>query len=1081
MRGGIARWKRGIASTGVHQALEYALGGSCDAHLEVRDFSAGADSAAVYAADHMHRFIVEDGEISVDELDRDGLRKWIEGNDPETGLLRGRDISSPQADLILDSTINAPKTFSVAALIDPDLAQAYESLQDRLRDRIILAWQRELNARRGTAGREREELSRIEVVELKHERSRSLDPHKHRHLWLNIKVRGQDGRWSNIDSRVAMKFQTVINAEGDLASRTDPEWISALATKGYTLTSTGEIAELAHVVRPLSRRSNQIEANRAVKLAEWHLEHPGQEPDRNALMMIDRWAWAYGRPNKPKGLDEGDWEGMVKAELDGLDPDILTAARTPADVVGPAVADLDRDFLAACAIVDADHRATATGGRFSHFDVQAGVVRAIAASGVVADRTILSELIEDVTARAVNDGAIDFLEAEGDVPGHIKSFMAVDTAAVKVDLGQALDRLDSPGVGVPADAIAELAEQLLEDGQALDIGQAEAASLVAGTDRLVTVTGPAGTGKTTMLTVARAALANQGRQCFIVAPTKKAAAVAGRETGATASSLHALLVDHGFQFGVDDAGRQTWAQLAVGDIVTATGQRYGGPRRFGLRAGDRIVVDEAGMVDLYAARALAQLAEQTGAGIAMIGDHLQVAPVGHGGAMAMARDRASATTELTAVHRFRNADGTRDDAYARLSLRLRDPGSDETAAAIATELFDTGHVTLAPNDIAVRDLMVQRYFETTGRGKTIALVTSTNEEAQTINERIQAGRLERGQLNADHFLYGQNDQVIYAGDVVQTRKNDSKSDVENRALWTVDQVKDGKVTLESVDQPGVRRVVDADYFARHVHLAYASTVHGIQGETTNVSVTGPGVDAAGLYVGLTRGKHQNEVILTAGDREKAREELVATMRRGIPEVTLEASRAAAAAELGRAARRVDADEDAPLVPWEDRPFGHVLAPEKPLEAIVSGQKPVHESLTRLADRITTDRKLVRDLRSQVAGRAARDHAAAATGVATDPVELGDLVTVLERTEERLTANLERQKELSKAYRKSMRQADELQSELRTRQRLPETINQREHEARIARLRRIKTSTTVDAAQSPSVSAGRDRSGPSLGL
>lgn len=208
-----------------------------------------------------------------------------------------------------------------------------------------------------------------------------------------------------------MKFQTVINAEGDLASRTDPEWISALAAKGYTLDSRGKIAELAHVVRPLSRRSNQIEANRAVKLAEWQLEHPGQEPDRNALMMIDRWAWAYGRPNKPKALDEGDWESMVRAELNRLDPDILSGHRTPAAVITPVVADLDRGLLAACAIVDADKRSAGTGGRFSRFDVRAGAVRAIAASGIVAERTMLTELIEDVTARAVSDGTIDFLDS----------------------------------------------------------------------------------------------------------------------------------------------------------------------------------------------------------------------------------------------------------------------------------------------------------------------------------------------------------------------------------------------------------------------------------------------------------------------------------------------------------------------------------------------------------------------------------------------------------------------------------------------------------------------------------------------
>lgn len=55
----------------------------------------------------------------------------------------------------------------------------------------------------------------------------ALDPHIHRHLWLNIKVLGADSKWSNLDSRVAMNLPTVVNAEGELAYHMDPAWIAA--------------------------------------------------------------------------------------------------------------------------------------------------------------------------------------------------------------------------------------------------------------------------------------------------------------------------------------------------------------------------------------------------------------------------------------------------------------------------------------------------------------------------------------------------------------------------------------------------------------------------------------------------------------------------------------------------------------------------------------------------------------------------------------------------------------------------------------------------------------------------------------
>ncbi len=148
MRGGVARWKRGVASQGVRQAIAYAFGGVCDSHLTAKT-AQGVLAAADYAGAVMTRYIVENGSIRDDLLTRKQLRTWVDGGDPLTGEHRGFEMSSPNADLVLDATINAPKSFSIAAMLDPELNAAYEDLQDRLRDRIIHLWQEELNARRG--------------------------------------------------------------------------------------------------------------------------------------------------------------------------------------------------------------------------------------------------------------------------------------------------------------------------------------------------------------------------------------------------------------------------------------------------------------------------------------------------------------------------------------------------------------------------------------------------------------------------------------------------------------------------------------------------------------------------------------------------------------------------------------------------------------------------------------------------------------------------------------------------------------------------------------------------------------------
>ncbi|WP_442574865.1 AAA family ATPase [Microbacterium sp. F51-2R] len=893
MRGGLERWKRGVGSQGVRQALAYAFEGSCDSHLRT---AAGVEALASYgAADPaaITRFTVEAGVITTDTLDAQQLRRWVDGRDPATDERRGRDLTSPDADLILDGTINTPKSYSVAAMINPDLAREFEALQDRLRDRIIKTWQSELNARRGAGGSIRESLHRIEVVELQHRRSRALDPHIHRHLWLNVKVLGKDRKWSNIDSRVAMKMQTVINAEGELAARTDPQWVSALARHGYTLKADGEIAELAHAVRPLSRRSTQIEANRAVLLAAWRGEHPGLEPSPDGLHRIDRLAWAKARPNKPGDIDEATWERLIADELVAID-DTIMRVRDEISLRSTSVDDLDLGLLAAQAVVEADARSASCGGRFSLFDIRAGATRAIAASGVVTAREDLQAVIDDVIDRALEQ-TVDLLEGEAERPAHIKGYMASVTAAAKFDLAARFDALTQAGDLVEDEEIADAASTVLTDGIELEDRQVEAVAAIAGTDRLVSVTGPAGAGKTTMLRVAKSGLARYGRRMIVVAPTKKGASVAGREIGASASSLHALLGDHGFRWKTDVAGAEVWTRLALGEIDPATGIAYGGPRRYPLVAGDRIVVDEAGMVDLNAAIALATIAAESGAGVAMVGDHLQARPVGHSGAMATMTRRATAVVELTAVHRFT------DPEYAALTLRMREPASKNAALAVASELAGRGQVHRVSDHFQARDLMVESYFRWTAGRRRVALVTSTNEEADAINEAIQQRRVDRGELELARIAIGQGEQRLLEGDIVQTRKNDRATGVENRALWVVRRISVDGVELASVNDSIDVRVVSRDYAADHVHLAYASTVHGIQGETTDASIVGPGVDAAGLYVGMTRGRSHNEVIAIARTDAAATQQIAESMRRGIPEVSIDDSVRAARSELGRAA------------------------------------------------------------------------------------------------------------------------------------------------------------------------------------
>ncbi|MFS0747349.1 AAA family ATPase [Microbacterium sp. 1P10UB] len=534
---------------------------------------------------------------------------------------------------------------------------------------------------------------------------------------------------------------------------------------------------------------------------------------------------------------------------------------------------------------------TSCGGRFSTFDIRAGAVRALSGTGIIAERNDLDDVIVEITTRAAK--AVYRLVAEVP-PAHVKAFMATETVRAKVRLAGRLDVVARPGRSLLPNELYRFARS--EDISTLDLSQGVAACAIAGTDGLVTVTGPAGTGKTTMIRVAFAALGAQRRRMLVVAPTRKAASVASREVGAAAASIHALLADYGYQWGADQAGAKVWTRLRVGEIDPSTGVAYRGPERYVLRSRDRIVVDEAGMVDLRTANVLADLAIEKGVGLAFVGDTHQALPVGHSGAMGSAIRHANAAVELDTVHRFL------DPEYAALTLRLRNASDRAHALAVAGELAERGHIVRVDHHDAARERMIDAYFEWHVRGKRVTLVSGTNAQADAINDVIQQRRVEQGELDPSAVAWGIGDQRILVGDTVQTRRNDRRTGVENRAQWIVRGIREEFVDLASAGDSGELRRVSAEYAREHLQLAYASTVHGVQGDTADASVVGPDVDAAGLYVGLTRGRVHNVAVVVGRTDAAARECLTESMQRGTPELTMQDAERAAEADIRRAAR-----------------------------------------------------------------------------------------------------------------------------------------------------------------------------------
>jgi hypothetical protein len=164
---------------------------------------------------------------------------------------------------------------------------------------------------------------------------------------------------------------------------------------------------------------------------------------------------------------------------------------------------------------------------------------------------------------------------------------------------------------------------------------------------------------------------------------------------------------------------------------------------------------------------------------------------------------------------------------------------------------------------------------------------------------------------------------IGVGDRVATRRNDYGHGVANRDTWTVTGISDDG-TIHLAGKAGARQV-PLQYAVRHLDLAYASTVYGAQGDTTDTAhlVLGEHTGAASAYVAMTRGRDANTAHLVAENLDDARQQWALTFARD-------------RADLGPAhAAQLAAEEAAKYLPYVKPRRPAQVARRKP----VAGQQP----------------------------------------------------------------------------------------------------------------------------------------------
>ena len=493
-------------------------------------------------------------------------------------------------------------------------------------------------------------------------------------------------------------------------------------------------------------------------------------------------------------------------------------------------------------------------------DIRGEVEQWIAGTGLVADAAVRIDLAEDLTARTLS--ACAPLLPRTDVPEHIRALTSREVLAVEADLvTRLIGRAEQPAhVAAFADPDAEPQP----DGQGpegLDLAQSAAVASLAGSAQLLVVEGAAGAGKTKTLSATQELLAERGHRMVVVTPTLKAAKVAGRETGTKAFSAAWLAHQHGWRW--DEDGR--WTREAATPVADAVLQR-----------GDLLLIDEAGMLDQDTARALLTLADETQARVALVGDRHQLPAVGRGGVLDLAARwaRPETVVPLDVVHRFTDPAVRRTlprNAYRGTGRGgVRRPG-----AAYQVRLYPTeAERTQALADLAATSAL---------NGETGVLVMAdTREQVAALNGAIRDRLVAAGNVDDRRGVVTGAGERLGVGDRVMTRRNDRVLGVANRDTWTITGIDhDGILTLHNRRSrlgPGPSQL---RYVREHVELAYATTVHGAQGETTHTGhlLLGEHTSAAAAYVAMTRGRTDNVAHLVAQDLDDARQLWVETFGR----------------------------------------------------------------------------------------------------------------------------------------------------------------------------------------------------------
>ncbi|TCC48044.1 conjugal transfer protein [Kribbella pittospori] len=742
---------------------------------------------------------------------------------------------------------------------------------EAIADVLCLIEQHAAFTRSGDGGIAQLDTRGVIAAAFDHWDSRSGDPQLHTHVVVANRVQGPDGTWRTLDGRVlyraAVAMSEVHNVllADHLTRRLGVNW--ELRERGSRRNPAFEIDAIPDdLIREFSARTAQIEANLDALLDErideiW-------PPDRREMYALRQQATLMNRPSKhlaqPLAVLMAQWR---KRADQAIGHDAVAAIRRSLNTAGErpmAAADLSPETVDAygAATVLTVQTKLATWTRWNLLAEAARQTRLLRFVSTSDRFTALQAIVERAEQHSISLTAPDLVtipvtRASGENVFTIHngqiytSPVILGAEAVLLDLAR-----DTSGPTIAPAAI---------NTTGLSADKADALLRIASSgQKLEALIGPAGAGKTSLLSALTASWESKHGDGSIVAlaPSSAASTILSDAIGIPTENIakwiyesaglgaeqrreQVLHTEHAAELA-RRARRRLRHQRLIVQLAALRAQRD----RWTFHKNQLVIVDEASMASTMALATLARAADAAGAKILIVGDDAQLSAVDTGGAFRLiAKDTEAA--ELTDVWRFTNP-WERD---ASLALRRGEVS--------AIDAYDNHDRLTAGSSEEMEDAAYKAWRADTSSGKASLLIAADNTTVARLNARARLDRITTGEVEPDGIEL-HNGNHVGLGDHIVTRLNNRRlrygraGYVKNGDHWTViHRWPDGSLTVQNHTDDTV--TLPSVYVQESVELAYATTAHRAQGATVDnahLLVTDQ-LTRALMYVGMTRGRDTN--------------------------------------------------------------------------------------------------------------------------------------------------------------------------------------------------------------------------------